>query len=42
MAGTRRGRSVSFADDERGRVPFALIGVLLLVTSTAGSSTRGS
>ncbi len=35
MAGTRRGRSVSFADDERGRVPFALIGVLLLVTSTA-------
>ncbi|MFC5277565.1 hypothetical protein ACFPM1_02105 [Halorubrum rubrum] len=35
MAGSPRGRSVSLADDDRARVPFALVGVLLLVTSSA-------
>ena len=35
MTGSKRGRRVSLADDDRARVPFALIGVLLLVTSTA-------
>ncbi|OYR58542.1 DUF7286 family protein [Halorubrum halodurans] len=35
MARSRRARSLSLADDERARVPFALVGVLLLVTSSA-------
>ncbi|SMO36195.1 DUF7286 family protein [Halorubrum cibi] len=38
MPDSRRARSVSLADDERARVPFALIGVLLLVTSSAYAS----